>query len=255
MLTNISYHITTYTSYVYTGNSTGTPSEQGLILDAYTAYQWLHNNNTIDNKKLFIFGRSLGGAVNVALAYKILNEYIQNNGLTNNNNDNDHNIDYIDLHNKTGICGIMIENTFISIEQMAQQLFIFLKLMPLRKLLLTLKWPTIDKIKYLLQPILFLSSTNDEIVPPIHMKTLYNNAIKSIHKQIHYIVDGKHNDAFQVGGQEYIDAMNQFIDHCLQLYNLSVPGEFNDTTISQQDNIVTQNAVNEWLDITDEIVK
>ena len=47
------------------GHSQGTPTEAGLELDAEAIFQFALEHKDINNEKLFIFGRSLGGAVGI----------------------------------------------------------------------------------------------------------------------------------------------------------------------------------------------
>jgi fermentation-respiration switch protein FrsA (DUF1100 family) len=47
------------------GHSEGTPSEAGLEIDAESVFFFALNHKDINNQKLFIFGRSLGGAVGI----------------------------------------------------------------------------------------------------------------------------------------------------------------------------------------------
>lgn len=50
------------------GNSTGVPSEHGLIIDAETAYDYLASRTDVG--KIIVYGYSLGGAVAIALDRK-----------------------------------------------------------------------------------------------------------------------------------------------------------------------------------------
>lgn len=50
------------------GNSIGTPTEEGLLLDAETVLKHILSLDYIDATKIIVFGRSLGGAVAVSLA-------------------------------------------------------------------------------------------------------------------------------------------------------------------------------------------
>jgi len=53
------------------GLSHGSPSQEGLLLDAEAALDYVHNRHDVcDPEKIFVFGRSLGGAVAIALAEK-----------------------------------------------------------------------------------------------------------------------------------------------------------------------------------------
>lgn len=45
------------------GHSEGVPTEEGLALDAEAVLKWAQDSELVDNNKLFVFGRSLGGAV------------------------------------------------------------------------------------------------------------------------------------------------------------------------------------------------
>jgi abhydrolase domain-containing protein 13 len=47
------------------GNSQGTPSETGLKYDAKATLEFLMNRKDINQEKIYVFGRSLGGAVAV----------------------------------------------------------------------------------------------------------------------------------------------------------------------------------------------
>lgn len=50
------------------GDSEGTPSEAGLIADAEACLRYLRSRDDIDKDRIVAFGRSLGGAVSLALA-------------------------------------------------------------------------------------------------------------------------------------------------------------------------------------------
>ena len=50
------------------GRSEGTPSEEGLCMDAQAALDFLLTRTDINTEKILVFGRSLGGAVAIDLA-------------------------------------------------------------------------------------------------------------------------------------------------------------------------------------------
>lgn len=54
---NINILLVEYRGY---GLSEGSPSEQGLYIDAQTAFDYLMLRNDIDRSKIVVFGRSLG---------------------------------------------------------------------------------------------------------------------------------------------------------------------------------------------------
>jgi len=83
------------------GTSNGEPSEDGLKLDAQAALDYLHEERKdVDSRQIFVFGRSLGGAVAIWLAHR----------------------------NPRGLRGVMVENSFTSIYAMATPIFPFLEL-------------------------------------------------------------------------------------------------------------------------------
>jgi fermentation-respiration switch protein FrsA (DUF1100 family) len=78
------------------GLSTGVPTEKGLFLDARIALDYLYTRHDLDHSQIIIFGRSLGGAVAIDLA--------------------------ADAVYGSRIMGLMVENTFTSIPDMAVEL-------------------------------------------------------------------------------------------------------------------------------------
>lgn len=76
----------------------------GLYLDAQAALEFLLNRQDIDNEKIIIYGRSLGGAVAIDLAINdVLAEHI---------------------------FALIVENTFTSIPDMACHMFSWIKRLP-----------------------------------------------------------------------------------------------------------------------------
>jgi pimeloyl-ACP methyl ester carboxylesterase len=57
---NINILLFDYRGY---GKSTGAPSEIGLYTDALAVYDYVRKRNDLNQQKIFLFGRSLGGAV------------------------------------------------------------------------------------------------------------------------------------------------------------------------------------------------
>ena len=49
-------------------NSEGTPSEDGLRMDAEATLEHVLGRDDVNNERIFVFGRSLGGAVAIQLA-------------------------------------------------------------------------------------------------------------------------------------------------------------------------------------------
>ena len=172
------------------GNSQGSPSEKGIEIDAETTLDWALDNPTVDNSKIFIHGRSLGGGVAINLCSKRQND----------------------------IQGLIIENTFKSFNHVASGFLpSILKLIP--HLLCRRFWPSIKHIKHLRIPILFVSGRKDRLISYKQMDELYDKAVKSVYKIKCEIPNGKHGGTWKVDLKKYFKYMNEFLSHSLELTN------------------------------------
>ena len=162
------------------GQSTGDPNEKGLTIDAQTGLDYIRQHPELRNTKIIIYGQSLGGAVGISLAAR--------------------------NQERGDIAALILENTFLSIRKMipaalppARYLAPFChQIWPSEEVL-----PTITKM-----PILFLSGLHDEIVPPMHMKQLYEicKAPVKIWKEL---PNGDHNSTVAEPG--YFQHVEQFV--------------------------------------------
>lgn len=187
------------------GNSEGTPSEDGLIEDALTAWQWLctaADEGRIDGKRIFVFGRSLGGAVSVALARTLQTRDVQ-----------------------PLPCGVILENTFISISALVDTLFPIIAFDVLKKRFLRLRWETGERIKDIKVPLLFLTGQKDEMIPPSHSATLQASAEKSPHCRQVVFPEGTHNDTWEKGGDKYWESWTEFVEECCSSKFLAVKAD------------------------------
>jgi len=171
------------------GNSSGSPSEAGLVLDAKAALDYLHERAGVDSKNIIVFGRSLGGAVAISLVAKYQDK----------------------------VRGMIIENTFTRIDDMATVLFTRLAkvqkselLLPVLACYLTNPWRSIEKIPRITKPVLFYSGQKDELIPPAQMRSLFN-ASKSELKMVHEVPEGGHNNTVEKGGDAYYEKFREFL--------------------------------------------
>ncbi|XP_019234131.1 PREDICTED: protein bem46 isoform X2 [Nicotiana attenuata] len=181
-------------SYRGYGASDGYPSQHGIIKDAQAALDHLVQRTDIDTSRIVVFGRSLGGAVGSVL--------------TKNNPDK--------------VAGLILENTFTSILDMAGVLLPFLKWviggsgskgLKLLNFVVRSPWNTIDVIGEIRQPILFLSGLQDEMVPPVHMQMLYAKAAAR-NRQCLFVEfpNGMHMDTWLAGGDHYWRTIQQYLE-------------------------------------------
>jgi len=162
------------------GLSTGSPDETGLMIDAQTAFDYLRKRAETRDNDIVIFGQSLGGAVSVQLVAK-------------NQNDKK-------------LVGLVLENTFLSMRKLIPSIIPPAKYLTL---LCHQVWasdtflPSITEV-----PILFLSGLQDEIVPPSHMRRLYEMC-QSPTKIWKPLPGGDHNSSVVEEG--YFESIEDFI--------------------------------------------
>jgi len=167
-------------SYRGYGASEGEPSEEGMLIDAETAWKFITNRPDVNPHRIIVFGRSLGGAVAVALA----------------------------ANHATEILALIIENTFSSISDLVDHIFPLLTI--LKDYILRLEWSTKTRIPLATCPILFLSGLQDEVVPPSMMRQLYSVA-RSSTKKIVTFPGGSHNETWLQCQDSYILAISTFL--------------------------------------------
>jgi fermentation-respiration switch protein FrsA (DUF1100 family) len=167
---NVNVFIFDYRGY---GESSGSPSENGLYADAEAAYDLLVNKRKIAPPRIIAYGESLGGAVAVYLA------------------------------GKREVGGIIMESTFTSVRDMAKRLLPFFP-----RFLLKSRFDSLEKIKEIGVPKLILHSRDDEIVPLELGNMLYREAAGP--KEF-VELRGGHNDAFLISQEIFTSAIDSFI--------------------------------------------
>jgi pimeloyl-ACP methyl ester carboxylesterase len=181
------------------GTSEGTPTEAGLLADAQAALEALQKRDDIDSRNVFVFGRSLGGAVAVALAHA----------------------------NPGALRGLIVENTFTCIREMAGALFPFLLMIPATwcEALLENHWHSDEIIASLKLPSLFLGGRQDEIVPTAQMDELWSRftaAGTPERSELVMFETGKHNDTWTLPG--YYTPLEKFFRAVDRRSGYSKPG-------------------------------
>jgi hypothetical protein len=161
------------------GRSEGSPSENGLYLDAEAAFEFLVSDRGVDSEtELILFGRSLGAAVAVELAAR---------------------------HR---VRGVILESGFTSVKDMAQRIYPFL---PMGLLInaVQARYDTISKIGNVTAPVMVLHGDRDEIVPFELGEELFEAASEP--KTFYRIRGAVHNDTYHVGGESYFEALREFV--------------------------------------------
>jgi fermentation-respiration switch protein FrsA (DUF1100 family) len=132
---------------------------------------------------IFVFGRSLGGAVAIELC----------------------------MQPDSGIRGLILENTFTSISDMASTMVPVPYSTIFKWFLQKIHYPSIKRIRKVKQPILFIRGMQDEIVPVKFMQRLHDKAKACKFKEQYDCFEGEHNNTYEIGGNEYIKRFTNFM--------------------------------------------
>jgi hypothetical protein len=156
------------------GRSDGKPSEQNVYEDAQAAWSWLVAVRQTAPDKIFIFGRSLGGAV------------------------------AIDLATRVNCAGVILESTFTSAVDMGSKLYPFV---PVR-LVARFSFDSLSKMGRVLCPVMVAHSPDDEMIPYAMGRTLYEAA----HSEKLFVdLTGHHNDLLSLDSDLYRNALRGFL--------------------------------------------
>lgn len=155
------------------GKSSGKPGEENTYQDALAAWKYLVDHKKIDPEKIFIFGRSLGGAVAAHLA------------------------------SRTRPAGVILESTFTSARDIASDLFFFL---PVR-LLSRFDYDTLGRLGRISSPVMIIHSPDDEIIPYSHGRKLYDSAREP---RYFTLIHGGHNTGFFESKEHYLAQLDEF---------------------------------------------
>jgi len=162
------------------GNSEGSPDENGTYADASAAWTYLTETQGIAPADIVIYGRSLGGAVALELATRVVPR------------------------------ALIVESTFSSLADMAREHYPYLP----TGLLLRFKYPNLDHIRRVRAPILVAHSDADALIPIAQAERLFAAAPEP--KQF-YRLRGGHNEGFVLAGQAYYDTLGEFIARAARL--------------------------------------
>ncbi len=157
------------------GRSQGRPHEDGLYLDAQAAYDVVAARPDVDSQRIFLFGRSLGGAVAADVALR------------------------------RRVAGLILESAFTSARAMAWQAF---RPFPVQWIMGS-RFDTLDKVRRIHVPVLIIHGTRDDVVPFGMGQRLFEAANEP--KEFYPIAGAGHNDTYLVGGADYLESLGRFL--------------------------------------------
>ncbi len=156
------------------GRSQGSPTEEGLYMDAQAAYKYLVEKRNLKEESIVVYGKSIGANVAVELCSKV----------------------------KTA--ALISESAFTSALDMGKKLFPFLPL----KWLISIKFDALSKIKDIIVPKLIIHSKDDRIIPFKHGRKLFEAAPEP--KEF-YPMRGGHNEALFLAKEDFVDKIDVFL--------------------------------------------
>lgn len=170
------------------GHSDGSPSEEGLYLDAQAGLDYLQERPDIDHDKIIVFGRSLGGAIAIDLCSRV--------------------------ENANRVACLLVENTFTGIPDIARVLFNFKFVRCLPRWFYKNQYLSRVKVPRLTTPVLFLSGTSDQLIPSKMMLQLYNST-SSETKKLARFPGGSHNETWMC--PQYYQTIAYFLEEVVKL--------------------------------------
>jgi len=156
------------------GESEGSPSEDGLYLDAEAAYRFLRDSLGVPPERIVLFGHSLGSAVAVELA------------------------------RRAPAAGLILDGALTSVPELGQEIY---PLFPVRWLAGS-RYASTEKIGELRLPKLFLHAEHDEVIPIGHGRRLFAAAPEP---KRFVALAGGHADAFEADSAVYFGEIRRFV--------------------------------------------
>jgi len=156
------------------GRSEGSPSEKNVYADVRAAYDWLINEKKIPAEELYLFGRSLGGAIAIEVAGRV------------------------------PVAGLVVESSFTSAVDVGKTMFPFIPV----KLMTRYRFDNAAKIGSLTCPILITHSPEDDLIPYEMGRQLYELAGE---KKEFIELSGPHNERFYYESDIYINGLRKFL--------------------------------------------
>jgi pimeloyl-ACP methyl ester carboxylesterase len=161
------------------GESSGSPSEQGIYRDTEAAWNYLEEARRIDPQKIVVFGRSLGGSIAA----------------------------WISQRHRPG--ALILESAFTSLRGAAQdrlpRFFV--------NLFVPDQYATIRYLAMVQCPVLIIHSRDDEIIPFHHGEASFAAAREP--KEL-VAIRGSHNNAFLESIPSYEAAIDSFLSKILE---------------------------------------
>jgi uncharacterized protein len=160
------------------------PSEQSATEDALAGFAELERRQPNVDKR-FVYGHSLGGAIAIDLATR--------------------------PETQGRVAGLITEATFTSIGEVVRQLRY--GWVPGLPWLVTQRFDSIDKVRKLNIPTLFVHGSRDRFIPPTMSQALFDAAaqVPQASRRLLIVEGGNHSGYSTIGSDTYRDAVEAFV--------------------------------------------
>ena len=157
------------------GENLGSPTEEGLALDARAARRYVLSRADVDARRLVYFGESLGSAVTVRLAVE---------------------------HPPHAV---ILRSPFMSFVELGRFHY---PILPVGWILRD-RYPSIDRIAKIGCPLLVIAGSADSLVPAAQSRRLFEAALEP--KRLEIIEGADHNDEVLTAGPRVVGAVREFL--------------------------------------------
>jgi uncharacterized protein len=157
------------------GENPGSPTEEGLALDARAARRYVLSRGDVDGRRLVYFGESLGSAVAVRLAVE---------------------------HPPHAL---ILRSPFTSFVDLGR---LHYPILPVGWILRD-RYPSVDRISRISCPLLVIAGSADALVPVSQSRRLFEAALEP--KRLEIVEGADHNDEVLVAGPRVVGAVTAFV--------------------------------------------
>ena len=151
------------------------PTESSVYADVETAWKYLTQQRQIPPERIFVYGHSLGGALAIELALK---------------------------HPEMG--GLAVEGSFTTMRSMVNHLYRQFGIFPV-ELLLHQRFDSLNKVRSLSMPVVFIHGTSDRLIPAHMSQSLFEAASEP--KKLLLVPEAGHHNVGELGGEQYFQAI------------------------------------------------
>jgi hypothetical protein len=156
------------------------PTESSVYEDVEAAWNYLTQDRKIPPEQIFVYGHSLGGAIAINLGLQ---------------------------HPELG--GLAVEGSFTSMRAMVGHLYRHFGVFPV-DLILNQRFDSLNKVRSLSMPVLFIHGTADRLIPAHMSQALFDATPEP--KQLLLVPEAGHHNVGELGGAQYLQAMQWVVE-------------------------------------------